>query len=209
MIFANRTEAGKFLAEKLKKYQKDSPLVFGLPRGGVVVASEIAKTLNAPLDVLIVRKIGAPDQQELAIGAISEKNISVFDEKFIKLMEYNREEIKRLRDLEIREVERQVNLYRKGKTLVSLKDKTVIIVDDGIATGQTAQVAIKTAALDQPKKIILATPVITSDTFEKLKTRVFEIIYLEKPADLQAISNYYQEFTQISDKEVLDYLEMN
>ncbi|MFA5128777.1 MAG: phosphoribosyltransferase [Patescibacteria group bacterium] len=207
MIFKNRVEAGQKLAETLKKFKDaQGTLILALPRGGVVVGFEVAKTLSLPMDIIVPRKIGAPGNPEFAIGAITEQGVGIFDEMVIGTYgiteSYLQNEIKK----EKAEAERRLKLYRGTRPPLDLKNKTVIIVDDGLATGMTMRAAIKTAKKLRAEKIIVAIPVTSPEAAELVKKEVDEIIYLEAPAFFGAVGSFYEEFGQTTDEEVIDLL---
>jgi predicted phosphoribosyltransferase len=204
-MFPNRQEAGKLLAEKLIKYKKDSPIILALPRGGVVVAKEVAKALNARLDVIVSRKIGYPGNPEFGIGAISENGIFILDTQSISTLGISSETINQIRKKEEEEMNRRIKLYR-NKPFPYLNDKTVIIIDDGLVTGITAQAAIQTIKKHHPKKLIFATPVCASDSMEKIRPLVNQIICLSCRDDFGALSMYYRDFQQVSNEEVIALL---
>lgn len=192
-IFKDRQAAGKLLAQRLKNIEAD--LVLGIPRGGVVVAKEVAKELNLPLDVVITRKIGAPNQPELALGAVDPDGQVVWETEDLKLNTEN----------EIKEIKRRESLYRQGKEPFELEDKAVILVDDGIATGATVLSAIKYLKR-HGAKVIMAVPVASQEALEKIKDDCEEILSLHTPEYFQAVGQFYQEFEPISDEEVVQYL---
>lgn len=219
-MFKNREEAGRILAEKLKedmsgqagepkalKKLMDEVVVLGIPRGGVVVAKEVAKILNCPLDVIVVKKIGAPGNPELAIGAVGETEGSVYlNKELIKDLRIGKdyiEEIKKFRNLEIK---RREKLFRQGRPPLNLKNKIVIIVDDGAATGATIIAACREVWNNQPKKVVIALPVLSKDTLKKLEDEADEVIFLETPWPFFAVGQFYQEFRQVSDEEVINLL---
>ncbi len=208
MIFQDRTQAGSKLAEKLKPYQ-NSPdaIIIGLPRGGVVVAYQIAQELNLPLDIIVTRKIGAPGFEELAIGAITEEGKAVLDYKIIKTMEVEGDYIKSEIEKEKKEAQRRLKTYRGNRPPLDLKNKIAIIVDDGIATGATIKAAIKSATGKGAKQVIVAVPVAPRDVIDSLKKETYKIICLEKPPTFYGISMFYKEFAQTEDKEVIQLME--
>lgn len=210
MLFENREEAGKLLADILK-YYKDQPdvVVLGLPRGGVVIAAEIAKKLNVPLDVVVPRKIGHPINPEFAVGAITEDSELIFDKESASFLDLDYESIKPIIDEERKELKRRIELYRKGKPPLDLKDKRVILVDDGIATGHTMLVSIATVKKHNPKEIIVAVPVLPLSAVERFQKACDHLIYLASPKHFYAIGAFYRKFGQTSDKEVLDLLGTN
>ncbi|MFA5413098.1 MAG: phosphoribosyltransferase [Patescibacteria group bacterium] len=207
MIFKNRVDAGQKLAETLGKFKdaKDT-IILALPRGGVVVGYEVAKKLNLPLDIVVPRKIGAPGNPEFAIGAVGETGEGIFEEMVIGAYgiteSYLQNEIKK----EKAEAERRLKLYRGARPPLDLKNKTVILVDDGLATGLTMRAAIKTAKKFGAKKIIVSIPVTSPEAAELVKKEVDEIIYLEAPAFFGAVGSFYEEFGQTTDDEVIDLL---
>lgn len=207
MLFQNRREAGGKLAQALKKY-KNSPrtIILGLPRGGVVVAAEAAKILNLPLDIIVPRKIGAPGNSELAIGAIGEEGEGVFNQELINYFGISLKYIKTETAKEKSEAERRLKLYRGDKPPLNLKGATTILVDDGLATGATMLAAIKSARLKGAEKVIVAVPVSPPDTLEKIQSAADEVICLAAPSFFGAVGNFYQEFGQVEDEEVIKIL---
>lgn len=206
-MFRDRKDAGNRLAGKLKDYEDlNDVLVLALPRGGVVTGFEIARQLKAPLDVLIVRKIGFPGQPELAIGAVSETGTVVLNKSIISgygvSEDYVQKEISRQKE----EIARRVKLYRKGKGILELEGKTVILVDDGVATGATMKAAIETLRKEKLRKLVVALPVCPPETEKELKAMVDECICLETPRDFMAVGSYYDDFRQTSDEEVVEML---
>jgi erythromycin esterase-like protein/predicted phosphoribosyltransferase len=201
--FSNRSEAGKTLAKFMFKY-KNNPdaIVIALPRGGVPVAFEIAKILNLPLDVLIVRKLGAPNNEELAIGAISINDIKVFSDEIIKNLDISYEFIKHKIKEETKELLRRNQIYRSDKTAIDLENKIVILVDDGIATGANMHAAIKVAKQQNPKKIIIAAPISSNSAYKFIKELVDEIICPYILRIFYGVGSAYDNFTQTSDHEV-------
>lgn len=202
MTFKNREDAGQKLACALKQYKNNKDVVLvALPRGGVVIAYEIAKELNLPLDIVVTRKIGALGNPEYAIGAITEIGEGIFNEDEIARVDkkWLDKEIKK----EKQEAERRLKVYRGGKPALNLKDKIVILVDDGIATGYTMRAAVKSVRVADPKKIIVAVPHGARDTIEVLRKEVDEVICLHIPTFYMAVGQFYEEFEQTSDKEVI------
>lgn len=206
-MFHDRKDAGVQLAERLKHY-KDAKeaVVLALPRGGAVTAYEIASALNIPLDVLIVRKIGFPGEPELAIGAVSETGVVVLNKEIISAYgvseEYIRDEISKQKE----EILRRVKVYRGGRKIGELKNKTIILVDDGVATGATMKAAIATLRKEKIKKLVVALPVAPPETAEELKKIADEFICVETPFHFTAIGAHYRDFTQVSDSEVEEIL---
>jgi putative phosphoribosyl transferase len=210
MTFKDRADAGKKLALKLKEY-KDNPdvIVIGLPRGGVVVAAEVAHMLNAPLEIIVSRKVRAPHNPELAIGAVSETGEVLLNEKIIALYSIAREQVVKAVDDAKEEAQKRVQLYRAGLEERNLKGKTIIIVDDGIATGYTMLLALKTAQAEEASAIIMAAPICTPDWAEKFQEAASSVVCLDSPENFEAVSTFYKEFEQISDEEVLTLLGQN
>lgn len=206
MVFQNRGEAGKQLAAELFKYRTENPYVLAMPRGGVPIGYEIAEVLQAPLDVLVVRKIGLSGNKEFGIGAIAEGGVTVLDNTTTEVLGIDAVEIKDTVELEEKELQRRVKIYRSGLPPPDLAGKTAILVDDGMATGMTARAAIESAKKLKPQKIILAAPVCALDTTEGIRNLVDEVVCLATPAQFTAVALWYQEFTQISDEEVVELL---
>lgn len=205
MIYKDRYDAGRQLAEKLVRYKDENPIILALPRGGVVLGYEIAKMLNAPLDVIVARKLGAPLQPELGIGAIAPNGIRILNTGLIRTLGISESQIKQLIEEETGEMNRRTELYRGGLPPIDLFEKTVIVVDDGIATGITDKAAVLSLPQLEPQKIILAIPVCPPDSADNFK-EVDEFICLEQPADFYAVGAYYENFEQINDKEVIRLL---
>ncbi|MBI2719716.1 MAG: phosphoribosyltransferase [Rhizobiales bacterium] len=206
--FASRMEAGKLLAERLEMRHFEEPVVLALPRGGVPVALEVARALKAPLDLILVRKIGVPWQPELAAAAIvdGERRELVFNEEVMALTGVHKEEIERLAEKQIAEIERRRALYLKDRQPVAMAGKTAIVIDDGIATGTTAKAALQALRKRGPKRLVLAVPVAPPDTIEELRPHVDEIVCLEQPTPFYAIGAFYRDFHQVEDEEVVAML---
>ena len=207
-MFKDRKEAGRKLTEKLAKYTNEKDIiVLALPRGGVAIGAEIAKKIGASLDVIITRKIRFPGEPEFAIGAIAENGKVALDDQIVKryniAQSYLDEEI----CIQKAEIERRLIAYRGGEKLVFIKDKTVILVDDGVATGFTIIAAINALKDEGVKKLIVAVPVSPQDTFLKLKSLVDEIICLETPEVFLAIGDFYYDFEQLTDEEVMQLIQ--
>lgn len=205
MIFENREQAGKKLARKLLEYKKENPFVLAMPRGGVPIGVEVAEVLHAPLDVVVVRKIGLAGNKEFGIGAVAEGGVKILDHS-IEELEVNQEELNEVIALEEEELRRRVKIYRDNKNLPDLTDKTAILVDDGIATGMTAKAAIESVNRLNPQKLLLATPVCALDTMKSLRPLVDDFVYLEAPAEFTAVATWYKNFDQLSDEEVVRLL---
>ncbi len=207
MIFRDRVDAGKKLAEKLLNYyQAAEAIVIGLPRGGVPVAYEVASRLNLPLDIVCPRKIGAPFNKELAIGAITETGDGIFNQELINRLKISTDYIKMEVEKEALEAKHRLNTYRSGRPSRHLMGKTVIIVDDGLATGSTMKAAIRSIHNEHPEKIIAAVPVSPLDTLKEVRKVVDEVVYLEAPLYFEAVGQFYNEFSQTTDSEVIKLL---
>ena len=207
-MFADRRDAGVQLISRLKEYKdQQGVIVLALPRGGVATGYEIARSLNMPLDIVIVRKIGFPGQPELGIGAVSETGTVVLNTSIISTYGVPKEYIEREVSRQKEEISRRVKLYRKGKRLPSLEGKTVILVDDGVATGATIKSAITTLKEENLKKLIVALPVAPPGVVKELEQMVDLFICIETPFDFMAVGSYYHDFTQVSDEEVINLLE--
>ncbi|MCH8150993.1 MAG: phosphoribosyltransferase [Planctomycetes bacterium] len=211
-MFTNREEAGRQLAQRLlhvKDEHADGVVVLGLPRGGVVVAAEIARVLDAPLDVLVVRKLGAPGQPELAIGAVTngEQPQQVLNQQVIHMLgvseAYLQEEIGR----QLVEVRRRQELYRGGRPAVRLEGRTVIVADDGIATGATVRAGVQALRRSALGRIVLTVPVAPPEVAESLRTEVDQLVCLHTPSAFGAVGAFYADFFQTSDAEVIALLE--
>lgn len=207
MHFANREEGGRKVAEQLKKHEnKPNTIVIGLPRGGVVTAAEITKALNLPLDIIVTRKIGTPHQPELAIGAITYTGELILHESTIQMLGLSLEEIEPIIKKEKKEAERRMSLYRSGLPPINLTGKTVILTDDGIATGSTVKAAIKTIRSLGVKKLILAIPVAPSNTIHELTPLVDELICLSTPPFFVSVGQFYDQFSQTEDEQVIEIM---
>ncbi len=203
MIFEDRTDAGKKLAEKLLQYEKiPGGIVIGLPRGGVVAAVEVARRLSLPLDVVCPRKIGAPFNPEYAIGAITETGEGIFNEEAISYLNISSEHIKEIVEFEKKQAQRRLELFRKGLPPRDFKDKIMIIVDDGLATGSTMKAAIKSVKAEGAKKIVCAVPVSPPDTYREISKMVDSIVCLDTPHLFQAVGQFYEDFRAAEDEDV-------
>lgn len=210
MIFRDRHHAGEELVKSLKKYKDDpNAVVIGLPRGGVVNAYEAAKGLNLPLDIVYPRKIGAPFNPELAIGAITESGEGILNEPLVMQLGVSDNYIKRTIESEKAVAQKRLKMYRKDKPKIPLEGKTVIIVDDGLATGATMKAAIKSVQSEGADRIVIAVPVSPPDTLEEIKELVDEAISLDTPPFFAAVGEFYQDFSQTEDEEVIELLHKN
>jgi len=205
-LFANRTEAGVRLAERLLQYQAQDVVVLGLPRGGVPVAAEVARALGADLDLIIVRKLGAPDHPEFAVGAIGEGGVRVVDQELMLRAGVRADDLAAVEEQEREELERRVTLYRGDKTPVELTGRVVIIVDDGLATGATAKAACQVVRARGADLVILAVPVAPMNWSEDFEGIADRCISLETPRLFFAVGRHYKEFGQTSDAEVLAFV---
>ena len=207
IAFADRQDAGKQLVKKLAAYKNHhNAIVIGLPRGGVIPAAEVAKELKLPLDILVPRKIGAPFNSELAVGAVTQDGQVVWNEKLMKSFHLSPDDLKDTIEKERAESNRRLHLYRRDRKPLVLKDRVVIIVDDGIATGATMRAAIAYAKQEGAAKIIAATPVAAVDTLELISSEVDEIVSVLLPKTFLGISAFYGSFPQTSDEEVIELM---
>ncbi len=205
--FRNRTEAGQHLAEKLEPYNnQDNTVVLALPRGGVPVAYCIAKQLNLPLDICLVRKLGLPDRPELAMGAIALGGIRILNTDVINWSKISPQIIEQVTRKEQQELHRREQVYRGDQPFPKIYNQTVILVDDGIATGSTIKAAIAIIKKQQAKKIIIAVPVAPPSVCRELRYEVDQLICLKKPENLHSISLWYDDFSQTTDEEVCSLL---
>lgn len=204
-MFQDRQEAGQKLAQKLKPYQAENPLILALPRGGVPVGFEVAKTLKAPLDVLVVRKVGAPWNSELGVGAVA-PGVQMLDEVSLHILDIKPASMKHIVDQETQEMNRRLHLYRQDQAFPALTGRTVILIDDGLATGITTRAAIESVKKLNPAKVILAVPVGPAQTVRTLKKLVDKVVCLETPSPFYAVGSFYQNFMQVSDEEVISFL---
>jgi|SRR5579883_2710133 len=203
---ADRADAGRLLAERLRLYQDQNPIILGLPRGGVAVAREIASALDASLDVIVARKLGAPDQPELGIGAVAPGGVEVLDQMAIDLLGISPEEIAQITARETVEMDRRLLLYRGNRPLPDLAERTVILVDDGLATGVTARAAILAIRRRNPRRLVLAVPVCAPETAERLRPDVEDLVCLLTPDRFRAVGLWYRNFEQLTDEEVIGLL---
>ncbi len=208
-MFENRQQAGRQLGKRLLHLIDERPLVLGLPRGGVVVAAEVALALDAPLDVLVVRKLGAPHQPELAIGAVTNGNNPqrILNDQVIAQVGVSDEYLQRETAAQLDEVKRRQALYRGGRSAIETSQRTVIVVDDGIATGATVRAGIRSLRQTQVKQIVLAVPVAPPQTAELLRAEVYELVCLATPHTFVAVGAVYQDFSQTTDAAVIAALE--
>jgi predicted phosphoribosyltransferase len=201
--FADRTDAGRQLAARLLPLADEHPLVLGLPRGGVPVAEEVATLLGAPLEILAVRKLGAPHNPEYGIGAIAEGGAKVLDQEALALLGISNGTLRGIVERESAELERRVEAYRGDRRRPSLRDRTVIVVDDGVATGATDTAALRAVRRDGPRRLVLAVPVCAPDSLARLRDEADEVVCLLAPQQLRGVGEWYADFGQISDAEVI------
>jgi putative phosphoribosyl transferase len=206
MAFTDRSDAGRRLARALLSLRGQRPVVLALPRGGVPVAAEVAATLDAPLDLVLVRKIGVPEQPELAMGAVVDGGapIVVRNEDVIALAGVDEAEFRAIRDRELGEIERRRRLYVGNRASADIAGRTAIVIDDGVATGATTTAALRATRMRGPRRLVLAVPVAPTDTMAALREEADEVICLETHASFGAIGFYYADFRQLSDQEVRD-----
>ena len=205
--FPDRAEAGRVLGTKLSKYAgRDDVIVLGLPRGGVPVAYEVARALRVPLDVFIVRKLGVPGFEELAVGAIASGGVRVLNEDVANALPNADEIIEAVTQQEIAELERREHEYRDGRPAPEIGGKTVILIDDGLATGATMRAAVKALRQRGAAKIVVAVPVGPPDTCQEFEDLADEVVCASAPEFFQAVGQYYEDFSQTSDDEVRDLL---
>jgi predicted phosphoribosyltransferase len=207
-VFADRREAGRELGRLLTRaVQPGEAIVLALPRGGVPVAYEIARALDIPLDVFLVRKLGTPGHPELAMGAIASGGIRVVNEDVVQALNVPQRQIDAVAEQEQRELERRDAAYRQGRSVPELTNRTVILVDDGLATGSTMKAAVQAVKQQQPKRIIVAVPVGALETCRMLGDMADEVICARTPQPFSAVGQWYRDFTQTSDDEVMSLLE--
>ncbi len=207
MLFKNRTAAGQRLAADLSAYaNRQDVLVLGLPRGGVPVAFEVAKALNAPLDVFVVRKLGVPGQEELAMGALASGGVQVLNEAIVGALSLSEAVINKVTEKEQQELERREHLYRNDRPAPDLSGRTVILVDDGLATGATMRAAVTALRQQRPSKIVVAVPVSSPETCHEFKAQVDEIICAMTPNPFYSVGSGYDDFSQTTDEEVRNLL---
>ncbi len=207
-MFLDRTEAGRKLAKALKGYEAFKPIILALPRGGAPIGFEVAKALHAPLDVLVVRKIGAPWNPEFGVGAIA-PGVQIFDQPSLDALGLTPSDLKGTIEEEQLELHRRIQAYRGKADFPNISGKTVILIDDGLATGITTRAAIEAIKKLMPSQLILAVPVGPSDTVEHLRHLVDKLICLEIPSPFYAVGSFYHYFPQVSDKEVIDLLRLS
>ena len=202
MPFKDRQQAGKLLAKKLQKYKGKDTIILAIPRGGLVIGFELAKALNAPLDILVTKKIGYPGDPEYAIGAVGPNDTVIVTEREGIEKSYIDEQVKKITAA----IHEKYKKYKGKVEIPQLKGKTVIIADDGIATGSTMVISIEIVKQQKPKKVVIAIPVGPPETIDKLNKQVDEVICLEQPEVFFAIGEFYEYFPQVEDEEAIKYL---
>ena len=205
MPFRDRSEAGRRLAKALAAYKLEKPVILALPRGGVPVAAEVAAALNAPLDLILVRKIGAPMQPELAIGAVVDggQPIIVRNEDIIQLVGVSETEFKAICAAELAEIERRRERYLGDRARVDVNGRVTIVIDDGIATGATTRAALRATRMRNPQKLVLAIPVAPTETLIEMRQEADDVVCLEAHQRFGAIGWFYEDFTQVADQQVV------
>jgi putative phosphoribosyl transferase len=207
-VFANREVAGQLLAKEVARLQPEAPVVFALPRGGVPVAAPVAVVLNAPLDLLLVRKIGVPWQPELAAGSVidGEQPDIVLNDDVVRAAGLSASDIRSIADAELKEVERRRAIYMPGRPPMSAKGRTAILVDDGMATGASMRAAVAAVRRRGPRRIVVAVPVAAAETVREFRAIVDDLVCLAAPAHFGSVGYYYDDFQQLSDADVTSVL---
>lgn len=210
MLFRDRREAGRELAERLRGMQGDGALpeavVLALPRGGVPVAHEVAEALEAPLDVLVVRKIGAPFHREVGVGAMAGDEVPLFDPSTLRALGLSEADLDSVVERERVELRRREQLYRQGRPAPELRGRTAIVVDDGLATGSTARAALRFVRRQAPARLVLAVPVGSPESVERMRAEADEVVCPHRPAGFMAVGEWYADFDQLTDEDVLTAL---
>jgi len=210
MRFANRTEAGRSLAWRLTKYaNREDVVVLGIPRGGVPVAFEVAQALHAPLDIFLLRKLGMPGQEELAFGAIASGGVRVLDPNILRSIPVAQRTIEAITEREQQELKRRELVYRGSRPMLSVEGKTVILVDDGIATGASLLAGIHALRELRPAKIVIAVPVAPPASVQRLAYEVDEVVCVATPEPFRAVGMFYDDFSQVEDAQVIELLANN
>jgi len=207
-LFTDRRDAGRKLAEKLISYaNRPDVVVLALPRGGVPVAYEVAMALNAPLDIFLVRKLGVPDHEELAFGAIASGDVRVLNEEIVWRFNITEAEIDAVAQKELEELHRRERAYRGDRPVPEVRDRTAILIDDGLATGASMRAAVAGVLAKEPERVIVAVPTAAPETCELFEAIVDEIVCAETPAPFYGVGRWYQDFSQTTDEEVRTLLE--
>jgi putative phosphoribosyl transferase len=207
MIFANRTEAGRSLAWRLEEYEnRDDVVVLGIPRGGVPVAFEVAQALHVPLDIFLLRKLGVPGHEEIAFGAIASGGIRVLDREILRALWISDFDVETITAREQKELKRREVAYRDGQPPIKLTGRTVILVDDGIATGASLLAAVHALRQLHPAKIVIAVPVASPAACERLAREADEFVCVAAPKQFQAVGQFYDDFSPTTDEQVIEML---
>lgn len=208
-IFLDRADAGCKLAKKLHAYAgRKDVVVLGIPRGGVLVAFEVAAALHLPLDLFVSRKLGVPGQEELAFGAVSNGGVRVLDPAIVEVVGISQEQIEEITQTARKELERREILYRGARPPLTIEAETVLLVDDGMATGSSIRAAIRALRQRKPARLVVAVPVAPESTCNLLRNEVDELVSFETPQSLSAIGQFYQDFSQVADEEVTQLLRL-
>jgi putative phosphoribosyl transferase len=207
ILFEDRVDAGRQLAERLAPYAEERPVVFALPRGGVPVGAEVSRSLGAPLEVIVSRKLGAPGQPEFGIGAVAPGGVRVLNERAVRALGIEEDYLEMISARELAEAERRLRLFRGDRPYPDLERRTAILVDDGLATGVTARAALLALRRMNPRRLVLAVPVCALQTAELLRPEADDLICLLAPDNLEAVGLWYRNFEQTSDEEVVRLLE--
>ncbi len=209
-MFADRADAGRKLAAALLKHREDKPVVLAVAPGGVPVACEVALALDAPLDIIVVRRLGAPFRPELKVGVLADGDQPqcAFDEEQIRTLDVPREFLAREAELELREIRRRQELYRRGHPALSYAGRTAIVVDDGIATGGSAAAALRAVRRAAAVRVVLAVPVARAQSLERLRGEVDEVVCLTAPEEFSAVGEFYDDFSPITDQQVVNLLDL-
>jgi putative phosphoribosyl transferase len=207
MLFEDREDAGRRLAERLMPYADENPVVFALPRGGVPVGAEVSRFLGAPLEVIVARKLGAPGQPEFGIGAVAPGGVRILNERAVRALRIPEDYLEQVSIRESEEVDRRLRLFRGDRPYPELQTRTAILVDDGLATGVTARAALLALYRMNPRRLVLAVPVCAPQTAEALRPETDDLICLLAPPDLEAVGLWYRNFEQVPDEEVVRLLE--
>ncbi len=208
-IFEDRYTAGEKLSVLLQRFATKKTVILALPRGGIEVAAPVSERLQLPLDVIIARKIADPSQPEFAIGAISEFDTFYINRPLVSHLRISQQQLEDLVEIEKRELKRRILLYRNNRSLSYVRGKSLFVIDDGVATGLTAQVALQAARILKPKEIIFAAPVCAADSLLRLRKNADEVVSIITPHDLRAVGNYYRYFGQVDDNRVIELLSAN
>jgi predicted phosphoribosyltransferase len=204
--FADRSDAGRQLADRLAAMRPERPVVVALPRGGVPVGAEVAAALGAPLEILAVRKLGAPTNPEYGIGAVTEDGRRLVDEEAVAVLRVGELDLARIVDRESAELRRRVELYRAGRPPLDVAGRAVIVVDDGVATGLTDAAALRSVRRRGAARVVLAVPVGPPDSIDRLRAEADDVVCLLEPPELRGVGQWYDDFSQVSDDEVVALL---